>query len=67
MVNNRDANATAVAKRRNQYFGEVFAFREQPNAAKERASRESFLIAEVKTNVIVSRPIQYPSFMLVGE
>ena len=58
-----DENPMALAQRRpeekdrstrkSNYFGEVFAYREANTSVKERATRESVITAEVKTNVIV--------------
>ena len=39
--------------RKSNFFGEVFAYREANTSTKERATRESVVTAEVKTNVIV--------------
>lgn len=42
-----------LAKRKSQYYGDVFAHREPNNSARERVSRESPILADVRTNVIV--------------
>lgn len=44
-----------LAKKKSQYYGDVFANREPMNSARERISRESYIMADVRTNVIVSR------------
>lgn len=43
-----------LAKRKSQFYGEVFAQRESNSSARERISRESMILADVRTNVIVS-------------
>jgi hypothetical protein len=43
-----------LAKKRSQYYDEVFAVKEPISLAHERASRESMVMADIKTNVIVS-------------
>ena len=43
-----------LAKRKSQYYGDVFANREPTTSARERISRESMIMADVRTNVIVS-------------
>jgi hypothetical protein len=42
-----------LAKRKSQYYGDVFAYRESNTSARERINRESMVIADVRTNVIV--------------
>lgn len=48
-----------VAKRKSQYYQDVFAQRESNTSARERVSRESIVMADVRTNVIVgtSHPV----------
>lgn len=43
-----------LAKRKSQYYQEQFAYREVNSSAKERVSKESMIVADVRTNVIVS-------------
>lgn len=43
-----------LAKRKSQYYGDVFAYREPNTSARERISRESMIMADIRTNVIVS-------------
>lgn len=43
-----------VAKKKSQYYQDVFAQRESNTSARERVARESFVMADVRTNVIVS-------------
>lgn len=43
-----------IARKRSQYYQDVFAAREPISSARERISRDSMVIAEIKTNVIVS-------------
>ncbi|KAA8568474.1 hypothetical protein EYC84_007505 [Monilinia fructicola] len=42
-----------LAKKRNQYYGEAFAYREQAGGARERVSRDSMVLCELVTNVIM--------------
>jgi hypothetical protein len=44
-----------LAKRKSQFYGDVFAAREPTNTARERVAKESPILADVRTNVIVSR------------
>lgn len=43
------------AQLRNKFYSDAFAYREPPASTKDQLARESSVIAEVKTNVIVSR------------
>ncbi len=43
-----------LSKKRSQYYGEVFAYREPHNTAKDRVTRDSVVVAEVKLNCKVS-------------
>lgn len=43
-----------LSKKRSQYYGEIFAYREPHNAAKDRVIRDSVIIAEIKLNCKVS-------------
>jgi len=43
-----------LARRKSQFYGDVFAYREPNTSARERISRESPVLADVRTNVIVS-------------
>jgi hypothetical protein len=43
-----------LARRKSQYYGDVFAYREPNSSARERICRESMVMADVRTNVIVS-------------
>lgn len=43
-----------LAKRKSQYYGDVFANREPTTTARERIGRESMIMADIRTNVIVS-------------
>ena len=45
-----------LAKRKSQYYGDVFAARESNSSARERVLKESPILADVRTNVIVSYP-----------
>ncbi|KAG4437297.1 hypothetical protein IFR05_007235 [Cadophora sp. M221] len=42
-----------LAKRKSQYYGDVFAYREPNTSARERVTKESMIVADVRTNVIV--------------
>ncbi|CAL3964532.1 hypothetical protein PZA11_002464 [Diplocarpon coronariae] len=42
-----------LAKRKSQYYGDVFAYREPKSSARERVTKESMVVADVRTNVIV--------------
>lgn len=39
-----------LSKKRSQYYGEVFAYREPHNTAKDRVTRDSVIVAEIKLN-----------------
>ncbi|PVH82298.1 Tautomerase/MIF [Cadophora sp. DSE1049] len=43
-----------LAKRKSQYYGDVFAYRESNSSARERVTKESMIVADVRTNVIVN-------------
>lgn len=43
-----------MSKRRSQYYEDVFAYREPHLSARERISRDSMVVADLRTNVIVS-------------
>lgn len=45
-----------LAKRKSQYYQDVFAARESNSSARERVLKESPVLADVRTNVIVSSP-----------
>jgi hypothetical protein len=45
-----------LAKRKSQYYNDVFASREPNASARERVTKESPILADVRTNVIVSSP-----------
>lgn len=42
-----------LGKRKSQHFNDAFAYRESNSSARERVERESMVIAEIRTNVIV--------------
>jgi hypothetical protein len=46
-----------LARKRSNYYEDAFASREPLNSARERVSRESMIMADVRTNVIVGSPI----------
>jgi hypothetical protein len=43
-----------LAKKKSQYYGDLFAARESNSSARERVLKESPILADVRTNVIVS-------------
>lgn len=43
-----------AAKRKSQFYNDEFAYREPLTSAKERIVKESVVIADIRTNVIVS-------------
>lgn len=45
-----------LAKRKNDFFEEVFSLRGDRNPLRERIRADSIVLVEVKTNVIVSLP-----------
>lgn len=49
-----------LAKKKSQYYDDAFAVRESNSSARERVHRESMVMVEVRTNVIV-RPQAHPS------
>lgn len=49
----RDQEGTDFARRKSSFFTEVFAYREPNLSPRERIYKNSVIIAEVKTNVIV--------------
>lgn len=51
--NAKSPEQKALAKRKSQYYGEVFANREPIASARERVLKESPIMADVRTNVIV--------------
>jgi hypothetical protein len=55
-----------LAKQKSQYYDDAFAVRESKTSARERFHRESMVMVEVRTNVIV-RPQAYPSVFWLME
>jgi hypothetical protein len=53
MVQRGDAEKQ-LSRKRSQFYGEVFAVREGSGSARERITKDSMVMAEVRTNVIVS-------------
>lgn len=49
----RSPEETQQCRRKSSFYGEVFAHRESTTSGRERIGRESVVMAEVKTNVIV--------------
>ncbi|KAH0547936.1 hypothetical protein GP486_008323 [Trichoglossum hirsutum] len=52
MVQRGDAEKQ-LSRKRSQFYGEVFAVREGGGSARERVAKDSMVMAEVRTNVIV--------------
>jgi len=50
---NKTPEQKELAKRKSQYYGDVFAQREPNSNARDRIGRESVVMADVRTNVIV--------------
>lgn len=51
----RDQEGTNLARRKSQFYGEVFAYRESNISARNKIHQFSVITAEVRTNVIVRR------------
>jgi len=49
----RSHEETQQSRRKSSFYGDVFAYRQSNMATKERIAKESVVMAEVKTNVIV--------------
>lgn len=49
----RSHEETQQSRRKSSFYGDVFAYRESYTSVKDRIARESVVVAEVKTNVIV--------------
>jgi hypothetical protein len=54
---NKTPQQRQIAKKRSQYYQDTFAAREPNSSARERVSRDSMVLAEIKTNVIVRPPL----------
>ena len=54
----RNQEGTDLARRKSQFYSEVFAYREPNLTPRERISKTSVITAEVKTNVIVRTYIE---------
>ena len=52
-----------LARKRSQFFGQVFAYREPHSTIREKIHEYSVITAEVKTNIIVCRPA--PPFEII--
>jgi hypothetical protein len=55
---NKSPRQREIARKRSQYYGDAFAAREPISSARERVSRDSMVLAEIKTNVIVGAPFK---------
>lgn len=53
----RSQEGTDLARRKSQFYTEVFAYREPNLSPREKVYKNSVITAEVKTNVIVRVPI----------
>ncbi len=56
MANTVNLPGNSLSKRKSQFYGEVFAYREPNVSARDRIHQFSIITVEVKTNVIVSSP-----------
>jgi len=54
-----------LTKKKSQYYDDAFAVRESNTSARERVHRESMVMVEVRTNVIV-RPLKLTSQPVFG-
>lgn len=52
-ANKKTPEQTELAKRKSQYYQDAFAYRESNTSARERVSKDSMIMADVRTNVIV--------------
>jgi hypothetical protein len=50
----KTAEQKELARRKSQFYGDAFAWREPNGSARERVQRESVIMADIRTNVIVS-------------
>lgn len=66
----KSPEARELAKKRSQYYSDAFANREPIASARERVTKESMVMADVKTNVIVRSHVQIckvaPRIMLIS-
>lgn len=56
LIANRGHEGTNLSRRKSQFYGEVFAYREPNISARNKIHQYSVITAEVKTNVIVRPP-----------
>lgn len=56
----RDQEGTNLSRRKSQFYGEVFAYRESNISARNKIHQYSVITAEVRTNVIVCPPEPWP-------
>lgn len=54
MANNVNPPENSLSRRKSQFYGEVFAYREPNLSARDKIHQFSIITVEVKTNVIVS-------------
>lgn len=52
---NKTPQQMELARRKSQYYNDVFAYREPNSSPRNRVSRESMVMTDIKTNVIVRR------------
>ncbi|KAI9810750.1 MAG: hypothetical protein M1827_006088 [Pycnora praestabilis] len=50
---NRGEKERGLTKRKSQYYGEAFAYREPNSSTRGRVSRDSVVMADLRTNVII--------------
>jgi hypothetical protein len=55
-----------LARQRSQYYEDTFTSREVLSSARERVSRESMVMADIRTNVIVSSLVILHIYMLMS-
>lgn len=53
-----------LSKKRSQYYGEIFAYREPRNTAKDRVARDSVIVANIRLNCKV-RGLQNLSMVVI--
>lgn len=57
----RNEEGKSLAKRKSQFYGEVFSYRESNVSARNKVHQYSVITAEVKTNIIVCLSVIGPA------
>lgn len=57
----RNEESKSLAKRKSQFYGEVFSYREPNVSARNKVHQYSVITAEVKTNIIVCLSVIGPA------